>query len=124
VVDALDVEVFGLLGGAFDGEHLEGTDFWQDKDEAGEEVAAEAGRVAIFFPVVFSRCLDEVFSEGVEVGAGGIGGKVFFVQDGFGAGDVGKKAAGGEAVDTDGCLPGADDVGQLQAVGLEECFGE
>ena len=52
VIDALDVEVFGLLVGAFDGEEFEGADLGQDEDEAGVEVAAEAGSFAVGLPVV------------------------------------------------------------------------
>jgi hypothetical protein len=46
------------------------------------------------------------------------------VEDGFGAGDVGQEAARGEAVDADGGLPGANDVGELESVGFKEGFGE
>ena len=42
------------------------------------------------------------------------------MEEGFGARDVGKKAADGVAVDADGGFFGADDVGQVEAVGLEE----
>ncbi len=46
------------------------------------------------------------------------------MEDGLGAGDVGKEAADTVAVDAEGGLFGADDVGQAQAVGLEEGFAE
>ena len=51
-------------------------------------------------------------------------GEALFVEDGFGARDVGKKAADGVAVDADGGLFGADDVGEVEAVGLEERLAE
>ena len=46
------------------------------------------------------------------------------MQDGFGAGDVGKEATNAVAVDADGGLFGADDVGQAQSVGFEEGFAQ
>jgi hypothetical protein len=52
VVEALDVEVFGLLGGTFDGQELECTELWKDVDKAGVHVAAEAGCLAVGLPVV------------------------------------------------------------------------
>jgi hypothetical protein len=123
-VDALDVEVFGLLCWALYGEELEEANLRENEDEAGVKVAANAGRVAVFFPIVFGCGLGEVFDEGVEVGAGNVGWEVLFVEDGFGAGDVGEEAAGGEAVGADGGLAGADDVGKIEAVGFEEGFAE
>ena len=57
-VDALDVEVFGLLGGTFDGEHFERADFGQYEDEAGIEMAGEAGLLAVGLPVVVGGCLE------------------------------------------------------------------
>ena len=101
VVDALNVEVFGLLVRAFDGEEFERADLGEDKDEAGEEVAADAGALAVFFPIVIDRCLSEVLYHDVEIGAGEVGGEVLLVEDGFGAGDVGQEGSGGESVDAD-----------------------
>ncbi len=60
MVHALDVEVLGLRSGSFDGQHLEGADLGQDVDEAGVEMAADAGVPAIFFPVVVGGCLEEI----------------------------------------------------------------
>ncbi len=119
-VDALDVEVFGLHGGAFDGEHFDRADLGQYEDKTGVEMAGEAGVLAVGLPVVVSGCLKEIVSEVVEIGAGRVGGKVLFMEDGFGSRDVGKEAADGVAVDADGGLFGADDVGQVESVGLEE----
>ena len=108
----------------FDGEELEGSDFGEDEDEAGEDVAAETGGIAILFPVVVGSGLEEIFGEGVEVGAGQVFGEVLFVEDGFGAGDVGEEAAGGEAIGAQGSLAGADDVGEVEAVGFVKGFAE
>ncbi len=119
-VDALDVEVFGMLAGALDGEHFEGADLGQYEDKAGIEMAGEAGSLAIGFPVVVSGRLNEILGQFVEIGTGRVGGKVLFVEDGFGPRDVGKETADGVAVDADGGLFGADDVGQVEAVGFEE----
>ena len=124
VIDAADVKAFGVLGGALDGEEFEKSYFGQDEDKAGVDVAADAGRVAILLPVVVGRGLQEISGEGVEVWAGDVFGEVLSVEDGFGAGDIGEEAAGGEAVGAKGDLTGADDFGQLQAVGLVEGFGE
>ena len=87
-------------------------------------MAAETGGIAVLFPVVVGSGLQEVFGEGVEVGAGQVFGKVFFVEDGFGAGDIGKEAAGGEAIGAESGLAGADDVGEVEAVGFVEGFAE
>ena len=57
VVDALDVEVLGVLIGAFDGEEFEGADFGKDVDEACVEMAADAGFLTVRLPVVVSRGL-------------------------------------------------------------------
>jgi hypothetical protein len=123
-VDALDVEVFGVLIGAFDGEELKGADFGQDVDEACVEMAADAGLFAVCLPVVVSSGLAKIDGERVEVGAGKVGGEVFFVEDGFGSGDVGQEAADGVAIDADRGFSAADDVGQAKAVGFEERFAE
>jgi cytochrome c biogenesis protein CcmG/thiol:disulfide interchange protein DsbE len=123
-VDALDVEVFGVLIGAFDGEELKGADFGQDVDEACVEMAADAGLFAVCLPVVVSSGLEKIDGERVEVGAGKVGGEVFFVEDGFGSGDVGQEAADGVAIDADRGFSAADDVGQAKAIGFEERFAE
>ena len=46
------------------------------------------------------------------------------MEEGLGAGDVGDEAADAVAVDADGGLFGADNVGEVEAVGLEEGFAE
>src|SRR5216683_2405668 len=109
-VDALDVEVFGLHGGAFDGEHSDRADLGQYEDKTGVEMAGEAGVLAVGLPVVVSGCLKEIVSEVVEIGAGRVGGKVLFMEDGFGSRDVGKEAADGVA---DVMREGADGEGEL-----------
>jgi hypothetical protein len=109
-VDAFDVEVFGRLVGAFDGEKFEGADFGKDEDEASIEMAADAGMLAVGLPVVVFRGLAEIGDEEIEVRAWDVVGKVLFVEDGLGAGDVGEEATDGIAIDTNGRLPGADDV--------------
>ncbi len=119
-VDALDVEILGPLGGALDGEHFECADLGQYEDKAGIEMAGEAGSLAVGFPVVVSGRLNEILGQFVEIGTGRVGGKVLFMENGFGPRDVGKETADGVAVDADGGLFGADDVGQVEAVGLEE----
>ena len=119
-VEALDVEVLGLLGGSFDGEHLQGADFGKDVDEARVEMAGEARRFAIGLPVVVGGCLKEIGFYRIEIRARKVFGKVLLMEEGFRARDVGKKLPGSIAVDADGGFLGADDVGQVEAVGLEE----
>ena len=46
------------------------------------------------------------------------------MQQGFGAGDIGEEAADGEAVGSDGGVVTADEVGQGDAVDLEEGLAE
>ena len=119
-VYALDVEIFGLLGRALDGEHFERANLGQYEDKASIEMASEAGSLAVGFPVVVSGRLNEILGQFVEIGTGRVGGKVLFMENGFGPRDVGKEAADRVAVDADGGVFGADDVGQVEAVGLEE----
>jgi hypothetical protein len=123
-VDALDVEIFGVLVGAANGEEFKCADLGEDEDEAGVEMAADAGWVTIFFPVVFGGCLSEVLHQKVEIRAGDVIREVLFVEDGLGAGDVGKETPGGEAIDTHGGSMGANDVGQIEAIGFEEGLAE
>jgi hypothetical protein len=111
-----------MFVGAADGEEFERAYLGEDEDEAGEEMAADARWSAKFFPVVFGGGLSEILGQDVEIGAGDVGGKVLFVEDGLGAGDVGQEAPGGEAIDAHGGLVGADDVGQIETVGFEEGF--
>jgi hypothetical protein len=59
-IEALDVEVFGLLVWPADGEELEGTYLGEDEDEAGVEVAGEAGILAVELPLVICRGLGKV----------------------------------------------------------------
>jgi len=66
----------------------------------------------------------EILCQIVEIGLGVSAGKFLPVEDGFGARDVGKEVADGVAVDADGGLFGADDVGQVEAVGFEECLAQ
>jgi len=120
-IEACDVEVFGLQSGTLDRQELEGPDFGKDEDEAGVEVTAEAWLLSVGFPVVISGCLEEVVSELGEVGAGNVCGKVLFVEDGFGTGDVGDEVAYRVAIDADGGFFAADDVAELKAVGFKEC---
>ncbi len=77
-IDAFDVEIFGLLSGAFDGEELERADLRQDEDEASVEVAAETGCLAIGLPVVVGGCLVKFVDEvGSRSGLGASVGKLF-----------------------------------------------
>ncbi len=46
------------------------------------------------------------------------------MEDGLGAGDVGEEAADGVAIDADGGLFAADDVGEAEAIGFEEGFAQ
>ena len=46
------------------------------------------------------------------------------MEEGLGARDVGNEGADAVSVDADGGLFGTDDVGEVDAVGLEECFAE
>jgi hypothetical protein len=119
-VHAFDVEVFGLRSGTLDGEEFESSDLGQDIEPAGIEMAGESRGLAVGLPVVVSGGLEEILVQIVEIGAGCFGGKVLFVEDGFGPGDVGKEAADGVAVDADRSFFGADDVGQVEAVSFEE----
>ena len=50
--NALDVERLGLRLGALDGEEFEYTEFREEIDEAGEEMAAKAWSLAVGFPVI------------------------------------------------------------------------
>jgi hypothetical protein len=124
VIDTLDIEVFRLFIGAADGKELERANFGEYEDKAGIKMAADTGRLPIFFPVIFDGCLSEILCQDIEVRAGDVGRKALFVEDRFGACDVGKKAARGETVCTNGGFPRTDDVGQVEAVGFEECFAE
>ena len=123
-VEASDVELLGTVVGAFDGEHPEGAEFGQDVDEAGVEMAGKAGALAIGLPIVVDGCLVEVVDEKGEVGRWGVRGKVFLVEDGFGAGDVGEEAADGELVDVERGIFLADEFGKIEAVGFEEGAAE
>ena len=87
-------------------------------------MAGESRGLAVGLPVVVSGCLKEIFGEDIEVRTGSIGGKVLFVKQSFGTGDVREEAAHGVAVDADGGLFGADDVGQFEAIGFKECFAQ
>jgi hypothetical protein len=87
-------------------------------------MAGESRGLAVGLPVVVSGCLKEILVQVVEIRARRLGGEVLFMEDGFGARDVGKEAADSVAVDANGGLFGADDVGQVEAVGLEEGFAQ
>ena len=113
-----------MVGGAFDGEHPEGPDLGQDVDEAGVEMAAKAGGLAIGVPIVVDGCLVEVGDDEGEIGRRGVSGEVFLVEDGFGAGDVGEEAADGELVDVERGISFADEFGKIEAVGFEEGAAE
>ena len=119
-IDAVDVEVFGLLVGAANVEHLQSAYFGHDVDEAGVEMASETGFVSILLPVLFGGYLEEFVLQLSKVVAWNVLGETAFVKDGLGSGDVGKEAADREAVDADGGLFAADDVGEVEAVGLVE----
>ena len=123
-IDAFDVEVFGLRSWAFDGEELERTDLRQDEDEASVEVAAETGRLAISLPIVLGRGLLKFIDEVGEVGAGCVGWKAVLVEDGLRASDVWNEVPHGATVDTDGGLSLADDLAEVDAVGLKECTAD
>ena len=60
-IDALDVEVFGVLVRPANGEESERAYLGEDEDESGIQVAGEAGVLAIQLPVVVGRRLNEVF---------------------------------------------------------------
>src|ERR1700730_16577686 len=83
-------------------------------------MAGESGGLPVGLPVVVGRCLEEILGYLVEIRTGNIGGKVLFMENGFGPRDVGKEAADGIAIDANRVFFGADDVGQVKAVGLEE----
>ena len=94
--------------------------FGQNEDEVGIEMAGKAGLLAVRLPVVVVGCLVEFPGKIVEIRAGGIGGKVLFVENGFGPGNVWDEAADATTVDADGGLFRADDVGQIEAVSFKE----
>jgi hypothetical protein len=118
VIDAGDVHVLGLTGGAFDGEHLEGASFRDDVDEPGIHMAPESGMLIVLLPAVFGCYLDEFVPQLNEICGRTFWGKVVFVKDCFCPGDVGKEVPDGAAVDTKGGLFAADDVREVEAVGL------
>ena len=120
VIDTADVEVFCLLGWTFDGEHLEDTNFGNDVDEAGVEMASEAGGLSVLLPVVFGGYLEKLVPELKEIFTGTVLGEGVFVEDCLRSGDIGKEAADGVSVDAYGGLFAADDVGKTEAVGLVE----
>ena len=119
-IDAVYVEVFGLDVGAANVQHLEDAYFGDDVDKAGVEMASEAGFVSVLLPVVFGGYLEEFGLQLCEIVTWCVLGEAVFVEDSLGAGDVRQEAADGEAVDADGGLFGADDVRQVEAVGLVE----
>jgi hypothetical protein len=123
-VDALDVQIFRVFVWTLDGKEFESADLGQDEEEACVKMTTDTGRFSIGLPVIVSGRLKEVFGEDVEVRAGEVGGKVLFVEDGFGAGDVRKEAAHGVAVDADRSLFGADDVWQFETIGFKESLAQ
>jgi len=76
---------------------FEHADLGENEDEAGEEVAADAWMLAVFFPIVIGGRLSEVLDHDVEVGAGEVCREVLLVEDGFSAGDVWEEAASGRS---------------------------
>ena len=59
-MDAVDVEVLGLLNRTFDGKHFEGADFRKDEDEPSVHMGSEAWMLSIVLPVVFGGYLQKL----------------------------------------------------------------
>ena len=72
----------------------------QDVDEAGVEMASDAGGFSVFLPI-FSAAAGQVLPELNEVRGSTFCGKVVFVQDCLGPGEVGEEAPDGTTVDAD-----------------------
>ena len=120
VIDTLDVKLFGLLVGTLDREHFERANLGQDIDPAGIKMACESRGLPVGLPVVVGGGLNEIFFEVIKIGAGKVLWEVLLVQDGLGPGDVGKEPADSVAVDANGGLFAADDVGKVDAVSFKE----
>jgi hypothetical protein len=108
----------------FDGEELEGAELGEKEDETCVEMAAEAGRLTVLFPVIVGRGLRQILHQGIEVRAWDVLGKVLFVKESFGASNVRKKTSNGITIDPDGGLFTADDIGKIEPIGFEERFAE
>jgi hypothetical protein len=83
-------------------------------------MAGKAWVLAIGLPIVIRGCLKEIDSQVFKIGPGQVGGKVLFVEQGLGSGDIGKETTDGVTIDADGGFFGANDIGQVETVGFEE----
>src|ERR1700742_3732519 len=98
VCDAVYVVRFCIGGGAFDCDQLERAEFWEDEDEAGEGVGADAGFAAVELPVVFGGDFCGLLADFGGFGSVEVGGLVFAMQECYGVGDARDEGSGGEAI--------------------------
>ena len=127
--DRVDVVGFGRGGRTLHGREADGTDLGQDPEQGGERAGAEPGFAAVLVPVVRLGDGGNITLEALEVGVGGVIGRVrehgLAMQQGDGVGDAGDKRAGGEAIalDVDAAAASGGEV-FAQPVGLVESEGK
>lgn len=124
VVEALYIELLRVGVGAANGGVGERADTRQDEEDASQQVGSNAGFFAVLVPSIFEFGLGEIFIELVRIYGAGFRREAAFMQDDFGIGDAGQEAADGEFISAEDGSSMADDLVEVDAVGLKESAAE